>query len=223
MNQTPIPQRLFCILSGLSGVTGVILLFLSFSFAQGPRPGATGAELLAFGQQHYRAILWGAWLQAVGPVFIVLFAFALVHLAGAASRLSGWMTLLGASILMTVSLVEITFYVGALFPDPPQMTSISLRIIDAIQHLYFIVAAPALFLPLGIVLIRSRILPRVFSYVALGLAAAFAILGVAFLGNLTLPVAVTASAGVQAFWWLAASVTLMARSGKLAQHEGAGA
>jgi hypothetical protein len=47
------------------------------------------------------------------------------------------------------------------------------------------------------------------------LAAAFAVLGVTFLLTLTLPAAVTASAGVQALWWLAAAVTLIMRGGKL--------
>ena len=78
-------------------------------------------------------------------------------MGGAASRFAGWMTLWGASVLMTVSLIEITFYISALFPDPSMMPSISLKVIDAVQHLYFIVAAPALFFPLGIVLVNLSI------------------------------------------------------------------
>jgi hypothetical protein len=70
------------------------MLGLSFALAVGPPPDATRAELIRFGQQHCAGVLWGAWLQAVGPVFIVLFAFALAHLAGATLRLAGWMTLL---------------------------------------------------------------------------------------------------------------------------------
>jgi hypothetical protein len=174
---------------------------------------STRAELVKFGQQHHTAILWGAWLQAVGPVFIVLFAIALVHLAGASLRLAGWMTLFGASILMTVSLIEITYYISAMFPDPEVMASISLRVIYAVQHLYFIVAAPALFFPLGIVLVTSRVLPAVFGYLALLLGAAFAALGAAFLLTLVLPATVTALAGVQALWWLAAAITLIVRGG----------
>ena len=109
---------------------------------------------------NYAHILWGAWMQAVGPVLIVLFAFSLVHLAGATQRLSGWMTFFGAAILMTVSLVEIAFYISALHADPATMPYINLVLISAVQHLYFIVAAPSLFLPLGIVLLRSTVLPR---------------------------------------------------------------
>jgi hypothetical protein len=160
MDKSVISKRSFCILSGLSGIVGVVLIMVSFAINNGPPPGATSAELVRFGQQNYANILWGAWLQAVGPVLIVLFAFALVHLAGATQRLACWMTLFGATVLMTVSLIEITFYISALSPDPALMPSISLKLISAVQHLYFIVGAPTLFLPLGIVLVSSAILPR---------------------------------------------------------------
>ena len=219
MDNSFISKRLFCILSGLSGIVGVVLLMLSFGIAVPPPSDATRAELFEFGRRHYAGVLWGAWLQAVGPVFIVLFAFSLVHLAGATRRLAGWMTLFGATVLMTVSLIEITYYISALFPEPELMTSISLRIISAVQHLYFIVAAPALFLPLGIILVGSRILPRVFGYLALVLAGAFAVLGAVFMLRLTLPPSVLASAAVQALWWLAAGITLMVRSASLSALE----
>jgi len=205
-------KRRFCV---LSGVAGIVLLIVSFAINSGPPPDPSSAELVKFGQQHYATILWGAWLQAVGPMLIVLFAFALDHLAGATLRLAGWMTFFGAAILMTVSLIEITFYISALSPEPAIMPSISLKVIYAVQHLYFIVAAPALFLPLGIVLLNSPVLPRVFGHLALILATAFASLGVIFLFSLTLPGPVTAFAGVQALWWLAAAITLIVRSGKI--------
>lgn len=125
------------------------------------------------------------------------------------------MTLFGATILMTVSLIEITFYISALFPDPEVMTSISLRVISAVQHLYFIVAAPAVFLPLGIILVGSAILPRIFGYLALILATAFVALGAVFMLRLALPDWVTAFAAVQGLWWLAAGVALVIRSASL--------
>ena len=204
-----------CIAGGLSGVCGVVLLGLSFAINNGPPAGATSAELVTFAQQNYAKILWGAWMQAVGPALIVLFAFFLVSLAGATQKVSGWMTFFGATILMTVSLIEVTFYISALYRDPVIMPSVSLNLISAVQHLYFIVAAPALFLPLGIVLAKSRVLPKLFGYLALLLAAIFAALGVIVLLRLTLPDAVTACGAVQALWWLAAAVALIVRSGKL--------
>lgn len=204
--------KLFRLLTALSGIVGVILLGISFNINPGPPDNATTAQLTAFATQNFTSILWGAWLQAVGPLLIVLFALAIVCLAGATTRLAGWMTLFGGAILMMVSLVEITFYIGTLYGTTTGL--ISLDLIHAVQHLYFIVAAPALFLPLGAVILGSPVLPRVFGYLALVLGAAFAILGVVFLDSLTLPAPVLAFAGIQAFWWLAAAITLIVRAGK---------
>jgi hypothetical protein len=204
--------RLFRILSAVSGVVGVVLSIVSFNINPGPPPDATSAQLAVFASQYFSSILWGAWLQAVGPILIVAFAFAIVYLAGATSRFAGWLTLFGGTILTMVSLIEVAFFFSALSPEPPPIGLISLALIHAVQHLYFVVAAPALFLPLGAVILGSRVLPRVFGYLALLLGAAFAIAGVATLFTLTLPTAVTALGGIQTLWWLAAAVTLIVRT-----------
>ena len=210
-------RRLFCILSGISGIAGVLMLMVSFTINTGPPLGAPASEFTKFVQQSYAAILWGAWLQAVGPVLIVLFAFALVHLGRAAMRLAGWMTFFGASVLMMVSLIEITFYISALYVDPSVMTPISFELIYSVQHLYFIVAAPALFLPLGVVLWKCTVLPKVFSYLAFFIGAGFGIVGMFSLLTLTLPASVTSLGSIQAIWWLAAAIALIVRNRRVAE------
>jgi hypothetical protein len=209
----PRPVRVF---GSISGIIGVLMIGLSFTINPGPPQNATTAQLIAFGTKYYSSILWGAWLQAAGPVFIVLFAFTLVRLAEAHNRISGWMTFFGATVLMAVSLIEITFYIAVLFGTPADGIMICLHLIYAVQHLYFIVAAPSFFIPLGIVLIRSAVLPKAFGYLAVLLGLAFTALGIAFLQVLILPMWVTAFAGVQAFWWLAAAITLLIRGQKRA-------
>ncbi|HET8853078.1 MAG TPA: hypothetical protein VFN02_11170 [Ktedonobacteraceae bacterium] len=94
------------------------------------------------------------------------------------------------------------------------MGLISLALIHAVQHLYFIVGAPALFILLGVVILGSRLLPHVLGYLALVLGAAFAIAGVVYLFDLTLPVLVQAFASIQVFWWLAAAILLIVRPQK---------
>jgi hypothetical protein len=79
---------------------------------------------------------------------------------------------------------------------------------------YWLMLAPVLFLPLGIVLLSSQVRRGLFGYVVLLLAVLFAALGVILLLTLTLPDAVTVLAGVQAIWWMAAAITLRARNGK---------
>lgn len=79
---------------------------------------------------------------------------------------------------------------------------------------YWLMLAPVLFLPLGVVLLSSQVRRGIFGYVVIPLAVVFAALGTIFLFTLTLPDAVTALAGVQAIWLLAAAITLVARNGK---------
>ena len=198
--------------AAVSGLAGTCMIGVSFAINNGPPAGASAAQLAAFGQQHHDAILWGAWLQAVGPVLIAVFALALVVLAGATARLAGWMTLFGAATLMTVSLIEITGYIGTLQPSPATMFGTSLALIHSVQHLYFIVAAPAVFLPLGLVILGSAVLPRILGYLALVLAAGYALAGVITLLDLTVPAAVQISASVQVLWWLAAAGTFIMRA-----------
>jgi hypothetical protein len=77
---------------------------------------------------------------------------------------------------------------------------------------YWLMLAPVLFLPLGIVFLSSQVRHGLFGYVVLPLAVVFAALGAIFLFTLTLPDAVTVAAGVQAISLLAA--TLLSRNRK---------
>ena len=79
---------------------------------------------------------------------------------------------------------------------------------------YWLMLAPVLFLPLGIVLLSSQVRRGLFGYVVIPLAVVFAAVGATFLFTLTLPDAVTVLAGVQAIWLLAAAITILARNGK---------
>ena len=202
-------DRLFRLLSALCAIVGAILLIISFSINPGPPAMATDAQIIAFNSQNATLISWGAWLQTVGPLLIVLFAFSLVSLAGATSRLAGWMTMLGGMILVAIDLVEVIFYFSSLSPDPASMGPISISMIHGLQHLYFIIGAPSLFLPLGVVILTSRVLPQILGYLALALGVIFGILGIVFAPVLIVPAAVTALGGIEAIWWLAAAITLI--------------
>jgi len=79
---------------------------------------------------------------------------------------------------------------------------------------YWLTFAPALFLPLGVILLSWQVLRGTFRYLVLLLAVVFAALGMIFLLTLTPREAVTALAGVLGIWWLAAALTFVARNGK---------
>ena len=83
---------------------------------------------------------------------------------------------------------------------------------------YWLMLAPALLLPLGIVLLSSQVRRGIFGYVVLSLAVVFASLGAIFLFTLIFPDTVTVLAGVLAIWCLAAAITVVARSGNQARQ-----
>lgn len=116
-------SRRSCILAGISGISGVVLLALSFAINNGPPAGASDAELLSFAQHNSTSVLWGAWLQAIGPALIILFAFSLVHLAGAVHRLAGWMTFFGATSLCVTESYSRTHRVHVIFCTWPRRFS----------------------------------------------------------------------------------------------------
>ena len=101
------------ILTGVCGLLGPVILVASFFINPGPPADYTITQLRDFAVQHHDGIVFGGWLQGMGSLLIVLFAIALVHLAGATHRLAGWITLLAGATILMVSLVEVTFYLGA--------------------------------------------------------------------------------------------------------------
>ena len=218
-----LPVRWTCILGGLAGILGVLMIGESFAINSGPPLSAADSTFLSYAVSHREMVLWGAWLQAVGPALIIALAVTLVAVSRASTRVSGLLTLFGAGALMTVSLMEIACYIGQLFISPPELPRIANTLGYAIQHLYFFVAAPALFLPLGCMLLGSSALPKIFAWLALLLGAGFFGLGVAYIGDLVLPAPVTAFAAVQAIWWFLAGIVLIFRSGRIAREHRAAA
>jgi len=209
--------RSACILAGIAGIAGVLMIIDSFGINNGPPLSSPDRVFMAYAVSHRTPVLVGAWLQAVGPALIIALALTLVALSRAAERPSGLLTIFGAGVLMTTSLMEIACYIAQLFTSPPELPRIANSFGYAIQHLYFFVAAPALFLPLGWVLLQSALLPRLFGWLALLIGVVFLALGVATINELVLPAPVTAFAAVQALWWLGAGITLIVRSNRVAQ------
>ncbi len=199
----------FRIAAGLCGIFGAVALVSSFIMNPAPPAEFTVSQLRDFAVQHHNGIVFGAWLQGMGSLLLVLFAIALVHLAGATHQFAGWVTLLAGATILMVSLVEITFYLGAVrAAEAGDLTSgmVSNALIKAVQHVFLI--APALLLPLGAVLLGAQILPRVFAYLALAIGATLQIFGLVGLFGVLQPV-IDDVLIVQAIWFVAAGVALL--------------
>jgi hypothetical protein len=200
------------LLTSITGVVGVVTLITAFIVNPGVPAGDTIPQAIAWNTQHHDAILIGSWLQTTGTFLSIVFVIALLHLAGALSRVTGWVTFFGGTILMMVSLTEVTFYLLTLQGSSSNdgvTVSLGLQLIAAIQHGYSLIAAPAVFFPLGAVILQSRVLSGIFAYLAFLLGAIFAVLGVVTLFHPSLQSIVDAFAGIQGFWFLAAAIGIV--------------
>jgi hypothetical protein len=207
--------RLSDILIALCGILGIVLLGVyfgvgfAFGLAQLP-PDATIAQVVRVATQYHDAWFLGAWLQATGSLLSVVFFLALVHRAGGAARLAGMLTILGSAVLLAVVLLEgvFTMDLAQAAVNGHQATSLtSFDIMTVFTHIYPMAPAPVIFLALGTILLGSRLLPRVFGYLALGLGIAFEIVGL--VGLFTTPVLTLVVLGLQSLWVLAAAITLV--------------
>lgn len=217
-------MRTVRIATGICGVVGVITLIVGFSINPGPPGDASVAQAIAFFMQHRDAVLLGGWMQEIGAFLCIAFLVALTVLAGWATRIAGLLTLLGGSILILVSVIEVTFYLltvqGSAHGDATEV-ALGLELTKAIQHGYSMLAAPAVFFPIGAVILGSRVIPRGYGYLAFVLGAIFAALGGIVLFNDSLQTLVNILSGIQAFWFLAAAIVVLATSGHSAPSRGA--
>lgn len=202
--------RLFRMLVALSGILGVVALSVSFSINPAPPAGATIAQIVVWGREHENLILTGSWLQAIGSLLEVVFILAIIHITGATQRLAGWIAAFAATVIVAVSLVEVSFYLSAIqggVSGDLTTLAVSLNLIKAIQHAYVIVPAPTLLLALAVVILKSSVFPRLFGYLALALGVTMGILGL--VGTFVpLQQVIDYVLTVQEVWFAAVAITL---------------
>ena len=204
------------ILVALCGILGVAALGVYFA-APFPMPpaDATVTQVTEFAERYYNMLFLGAWLQATGSLLSVVFFVAIVHLASAVTRLAGMLTVLASAVLLAVGLFE-----GALTMDialasangHPETALTSFDLMGVFVHVFPIGPAPAVFVSLGAVLLGSRLLPRMFGYLALVLGLAFEILGFAGLFNATAVTATVFLLIAQEAWILAIAITFVVQA-----------
>jgi hypothetical protein len=172
---------------------------------------------IAWGAAHKTLILAGAWLQGAGSLLEGIFIMGIIVISGATHRLSGWITAFAATVIMTVSLVEVSFYINAVQSGVTgnlNGLSLSLALIQAIQHAYVIVPAPTLLIGLGIIILQSRVIPIIFGFLALAFGTVLGVLG--FIGTFTpLQQVIDYVLGAQEIWFVAAGIALIVVTGKV--------
>jgi hypothetical protein len=209
------------LLAAAAGLVGAVALGASFGLVPSPPPITAPLAVLArYAASHHHTLLATAWLEGTGTLLEVIFVLALAHLAGGRAGLAGRITtmactaVLGVSLLYDVTLIAFA-QSGAL--GGPQTTTavVAYGLFAAVEHVF--VLAPPLLLPLGLILLRTPLLPRAFAWLALTLGALGPALGLAGLFTVTAsnngPVgaAINALVAAQGLWVIAASITLVSR------------
>lgn len=183
----------------------------SLGLAQLPA-NAPNADILKAVTENRDAWYLGAWLQATGSMLSIVFFVALVFEANALTKLSGILTVVGSTTLLTVVLIEGAFTIDLAQAAANGRDAVSLTSFDLMTvftHIYPLAPAPLIFLSLGMVLLSSNVLPRGFAYTAFVLGIAFLIAGLISL--FTIPWLVLVVLVLQSIWGLGAALAYLLR------------
>lgn len=198
---------------GLLGTTALTVYFSApFTFMPLPPPGATAAQILTFGKTYHTSILVDTWLQQLGTILSVIFALALVHIAGTSGKLAGKLTLLTSGVITSLSLAEGTFVLGAVQAGDHGHLVASLTCFELSNvFIHIFLLAPSLFLMMGLALRGTTVLPKAFIVIAITIGALFQTLGVVALFNDTVLLAVIFILMLQNIWTITAAITLLVK------------
>jgi len=212
-------KRQSIVLTSLCGLIGTIALTLYFSapfnWLPLPPPDATIGQISEFGKKYHTAILIDTWLQQFGTILSVVFALALVQLAGTSKTFAGRLTLLSCTVITSLSLAEGTFALGALQSGDNGHLDAALtcfELTNVFVHIFLL--APSLFLMLGFALRGTNILPKFFISAAITLGVLFQSLGIIALFNNKFILVVVGILMIQNLWTIAVSFFLLAKTKK---------
>lgn len=204
-------------LAALCGITGVLMLTAHFLIPGNVPPDSAGlARIVAFATEHRDLILVSAWLQVTGAILYVVFILAVVHLAGAGQRFAGRVVALAAPILVGLTLLDSAMIISTVQSAAHghyETLRVSFDLIggpdnDAIGRSFLI--APAILLPLGFVILQTRLLPRSYGWIALAFGAASQALGLLGLfSKVAFGDVNPAVLGLENLWLIVVAVTLV--------------
>ena len=210
-------------LIGASGIVGPLLLICYFSiplFVSALRDvlykaNPSTQQVVDAGSRYHDLLFFGSWLQATGAMLSVVFFLGLTHRARIAGSFPALIVLIGSAVLVAVVLAEASFtFSWAIAASNGEQSSArtSFDLMASFIHVFPIVPAPAVYLPLGIALLRDPALPRAFPGLAIALGTGFVVAGFAGVFATGASAAVAALSLAQSVWILAAAGNMLLRA-----------
>ena len=210
------------VLIALCGFIGTVALTLYFSapfnWMPLPPPDATAEQIFVFGKKYHTAVLIDTWLQQFGTILSVIFALALVQMAGTSRTLAGRLTLLASTVIVSLSLAEGTFALTALQAGDNGHRDAAVtcyELTNSFVHIFLL--APSLFFVMGFAIRNTRPLPEIFARTAIILGIFFQILGAIVLFDDNFILIVIAVLMLQNIWTVSASIFLLVKAGNLSK------
>jgi hypothetical protein len=220
----PTVSARWTLLAAAAGFAGAAALGSSFGVLPHPPPlTAPLTALTRYAATNHHAMLAAAWLEGTGTLLQVIFVLALAHLAGARAGLAGRITtvacaaVLGVSLLYDVMLIAIG-QSAALGGRQTTTALVAYGLFAAVEHVFLL--APPLLLPLGLILLRAPVLPRILARVAVILGVLGPVLGLAGLFTVTannngpMGAAINVLVAAQGLWMIGAAITLPLAHGR---------
>lgn len=211
------------LLTALSGICGQLALGVYYSGILVPRQLITGdltiSQLSELITRNQIAIFCDAYLQGIGTLLSVIYFIRLVYLSESGSKFSGWLVFIISSVILSLSLVGVTFTVAtitAALAGHTETMRIAIDLItgstEAFDYTFLFVPAPFLIISLAIVLLTCNLLPRVFGYIAMGIGIALIAIGLSSLFNTlngSLGIAFEVVQLFQVVWVIASAVFIL--------------
>lgn len=184
-------------------------------FVVAPPPSSyTSSTALEAAARHHEALVTDAWLDGIGSMLLIVTLIGVVELSGLASTLAGRLVLLGGAATVAHSLLSDSLVIASaqIWAAGDGALAIGmLQVAHAADYAYPVVNifwASAL----GLVVLRSKVLPAVFGYVALAFSAVELVGGLAALYSEAVNSVINPFFLVMVVWGVAAGVVLAIRS-----------
>ena len=173
--------------------------------------GASVSQIMSAGRDFHGLLELGTWLQVTGALLAVVFLVGLGRAVPSQSMVAS-ILLVGCCTLLAVVLAEAVFsvtWLQAAQVNDATSGRVSFALMSSFIRIFPIVPAPAVYVPLGIILRRSRRLPPGFAWTALVIGVGFLAVGIAgiVVPGATIGAAVLSS--LQDLWILAAGIGLL--------------
>ena len=197
-------------LAGAGAAVGLVGHFVVWP----PPTSYVTSTVLEQAARHHDAMVTGAWLDGIGSTLLIVTVLGVVELSGLASSLAGRIVLLTGAAVVANSLLSDSLIIAAAQISAAGGGAIAagmLQLAHASDYVYPIVNvfwASAL----GLIVLRSRILPPAFGYVAIAFGAVELVGGLAALYSDAVNAVINPFFLVMVLWCVIASVVFAARS-----------